>query len=266
MGLIAITKNYKAGDILLEADLDAMKDSIEAFLNTEGCTDNNIAADSITASTKLLNASVNADKLAANAIGTSNILDANITLAKLADSLAAFFCPTGVTMAYGAASAPTGWLLCDGAAVSRATYASLFSVIGISHGSGDGATTFHLPDYRGRFLRGVDGGVARDPDRASRTAMNTGGATGDNVGSVQADEYKSHTHSINDSGHTHTAIEGGGSGALARFQPSTVYSTSGTGTAYSGPLSSATTGITAANSGGNETRPINASVQFIIKY
>jgi microcystin-dependent protein len=273
--LIAITKNYKAGDILLEADLDAMKDSIEAFLNTEGCTDNNIAADSITASTKLLNASVNADKLAANAIGTSNILDANITLAKLADSLAAFFCPTGVTMAYGAASAPTGWLLCDGAAVSRATYASLFSVIGTSHGSGDGATTFHLPDYRGRFLRGVDNASAVDPDAASRTDMNAGGSTGATVGTLQAEATDSHNHSLTDGGHTHTAKQyiGGGGAITGYFQgdgfvtvdPVIYPSYGSSGTTHTGPVSTTTTGITLANTGNNETRPINAYVNFIIK-
>jgi microcystin-dependent protein len=266
MATLTVTKTYQDGDVLLESDLDGIKSSIETFLNITGLNDDNIQDGGITGSTKLVNGSVTQAKLASDAVTTAKVVDGSVTIAKLASAVTAKIVPVGAVVSYPAASAPTGWLACDGTAISRTTYSDLFAVIGTSHGSGDGATTFHLPDYRGRFLRGVDGGVARDPDRASRTAMNTGGATGDNVGSVQADEYKSHTHSINDSGHTHTAIEGGGSGALARFQPSTVYSTSGTGTAYSGPLSSATTGITAANSGGNETRPINASVQFIIKY
>ncbi|NUL02618.1 tail fiber protein [Streptomyces lunaelactis] len=104
---------------------------------------------------------------------------------------------------------PTGWLLCDGAAVSRDTYADLFQVIGTQHGGGDGTRTFNLPDYRGRFQRGVDDSTGRDPDAASRTAANQGGATGDSVGSVQgtatafptgnafsSDTQGAHTHSV----------------------------------------------------------------------
>lgn len=61
--------------------------------------------------------------------------------------------PPGAIMSYGGANAPTGWLLCDGAAVSRTVYANLFSAIGTSFGAGDGSTTFNLPDMRGRFVR-----------------------------------------------------------------------------------------------------------------
>jgi microcystin-dependent protein len=52
-----------------------------------------------------------------------------------------------------------GWLKCNGAAVSRSTYAVLFAAIGTLYGAGDGTTTFNLPDYRGEFLRGLDDGV-----------------------------------------------------------------------------------------------------------
>src|SRR5690242_494962 len=62
--------------------------------------------------------------------------------------------PAGVLAMFGAASAPTGWLLCDGTAVSRATYATLFGVIGTTYGTGDGSTTFNLPDFRGRVPAG----------------------------------------------------------------------------------------------------------------
>jgi len=93
--------------------------------------------------------------------------------------------PAGVILPFGGATAPTGWLVCDGSQVSRTQYADLFAAIGTAHGSGDGSSTFHLPDFRGRFLRGADGGAGRDPDKASRTAANSGGAVGDAVGSVQ---------------------------------------------------------------------------------
>jgi microcystin-dependent protein len=61
---------------------------------------------------------------------------------------------TGEVKAYAGPTAPEGYLLCQGQAVSRTTYSGLFSVLGTSHGQGDGLTTFNLPDYRGTFLRG----------------------------------------------------------------------------------------------------------------
>ncbi len=89
--------------------------------------------------------------------------------------------PAGAIEAYAGSTAPTGWLLSFGQAVSRTTYANLFAVISTTYGSGDGSTTFNLPDMRGRAVAGVDnmGGTA-----ASRltstvlTASNTLGATG----------------------------------------------------------------------------------------
>ena len=64
--------------------------------------------------------------------------------------------PTGMVVPYAGAVAPDGWLLCQGQAVSRTTYAQLFSVIGTTYGSGDGSTTFNLPDMRGRVAVGSD--------------------------------------------------------------------------------------------------------------
>ena len=65
--------------------------------------------------------------------------------------------PAGVIMAWGASSAPANWLICDGAAVSRSIYASLFNAIGTTYGVGDGSTTFNLPDLRGRVPVGKNG-------------------------------------------------------------------------------------------------------------
>lgn len=62
--------------------------------------------------------------------------------------------PTGTVIAYAGEIPPTGWLLCNGSAISRSANPALFLAIGTSHGIGDGSTTFNLPDYRGTFLRG----------------------------------------------------------------------------------------------------------------
>lgn len=88
----------------------------------------------------------------------------------------------GMVAFFAMASAPVGWLVCDGAAVSRAAYAALFAAIGEVFGPGDGVETFHLPDLRGEFLRGWDGGRGVDGDRG--------------FGTVQADEIKEHTHQV----------------------------------------------------------------------
>src|SRR5205823_10690468 len=99
--------------------------------------------------------------------------------------------PIGTIVGYGAlvdpghVDPPPGWLLCDGADVSRQTFSALFSALGTNHGGGDGQTTFNLPDYRGNFLRGVDDGAGRDKYAATRHAPNIGGASGDTAGAVE---------------------------------------------------------------------------------
>lgn len=111
--------------------------------------------------------------------------------------------PSGSIVAFGGSVPPDGWLLCDGSIVSRTEYATLFAAIATTHGAGDGATTFNLPDYRGRFLRGVDHGTGRDPDAATRTAAHAGGSIGDEVGSLEDDAYAKHAHAVTDPGHDH---------------------------------------------------------------
>jgi microcystin-dependent protein len=67
--------------------------------------------------------------------------------------------PAGSITAYAGAVAPSGWLVCDGSAVSRSTYGELFTAIGTTYGTGDGSTTFNLPDLRGRTAIGAGQGV-----------------------------------------------------------------------------------------------------------
>lgn len=186
--------------------------------------------------------------------------------------------PVGSTLDLPGTVAPKGYLYCDGSAISRTTYTGLFSIIGIAHGSGDGSTTFNLPDYRGTFKRGVDNGAGRDPDTSSRTAMNSGGNTGDNVGSVQTSQYASHSHPY--SGDTTGVIDGGlGShNHSLPFQVRDLYTLTGSSdgiddfaSTYSsgGPSSIAhehTFSGTTTAEGGNETRGINAYTNTFIRY
>lgn len=100
----------------------------------------------------------------------------------------------GTVIAFAGPTCPTGTFPANGAAVSRTTYATLFNTIGTAHGIGDGIATFNLPDYRGLFLRGLDGVSTNDPDSATRIAMGVGGNVGNTVGSVQPDAMQGHWH------------------------------------------------------------------------
>jgi len=141
-----------------------------------------------------------------------------------------------------------GWLICDGSTVNRRFYPFLFEAIGEMWGDGgDGkynshtglGGNFNLPDFRGEFLRGVDGSAGNDPNAEDRIAKYPGGNIKDSVGSYQQDEFKSHTHTFGTSVH----LSGGG----------------GTGTWTQ-------TGSTETGArGGTETRPKNAYVYFLIK-
>jgi microcystin-dependent protein len=165
--------------------------------------------------------------------------------------------PSGAVMAFAGSTPPEGWLLCNGLAVSRTTYSSLFSAIGTSHGLGDNSSTFNLPNYQGLFLRGRANGSSNDPDRNSRTAMNSGGSIGDSVGSFQEDSVQVHDHfyiyrernSTRPTGSTVNLDDSTGwqsDGDLDRIR----YYTEVSG--FTGKFSS-------------ETRPRNASVNYIIK-
>lgn len=145
--------------------------------------------------------------------------------------------PAGMVISHAASTVPTGWLECNGAEVSRTTYAALFAAIDTAFGVGNGSTTFNLPDFRGEFLRGWDHGRGADPDAATRTG-------GDTVGSTQTDQLKSHNHGFKYS-------STGGSGGAVTWLKDT------------GPNTD-TTAILAA--GGSETRPRNVAVMFCIKY
>ena len=154
--------------------------------------------------------------------------------------------PTASVFALATSTVPSGYLECDGAAVSRTTYADLFSAIGTTYGSGNGASTFNVPDLRGEFIRGWDNGRGVD---SSRT-----------LGSTQSDENKSHNHTITDPGHNHQVninVYQQGSGPNA--------STDMANRAGNTTSSTSTTGISLAASGGTESRPRNVAMMYVIK-
>ncbi len=204
--------------------------------------------------------------------------------------------PVGTVISFaGAGSPPPGWQVCEGASVSRTdgNYVELFAAIGTQWGAAN-ATSFNLPDLRGMFLRGKDGGRGYDDDRNSRSAPYPGGATGDAVGTYEGMSVQSHGHSFSGSGstsnagnHNHGANgqrDGGDPGrhglaVVANSNENTPNGSDGRGNSsemgiYVTPKAITFSGDhahsfsysgTTGNHGGLETRPENMAVNYFIK-
>jgi len=126
--------------------------------------------------------------------------------------------PAGVVLPFAGSTAPSGWLLCYGQAVSRTTYVDLFTAIGVAFGAGDGSTTFNLPDMRGRVPGGKDdmGGTAAS--RLTTAGSGVDGATlgaagGSQTHTLTSAQIPAHTHSIVALGSRNTTA--GGSETIA---------------------------------------------------
>ena len=138
--------------------------------------------------------------------------------------------PTASVFALATSTVPSGYLECDGSAVSRTTYSDLFTAISTTFGSGDGSTTFNLPDLRGEFVRGWDNSRGID---SSRT-----------FGSFQDEAFKSHNHTYTRSQSPSSGQDqaGSGSGDAVRYDTQNTSSV-----------------------GGDETRPRNVALMYVIK-
>lgn len=167
---------------------------------------------------------------------------------------------------------PTGFLAADGSSVLRTDYPELFTAIGTAYGAAD-ATHFNLPCVQGKFMRGQDNGAGNDPCAACRTTQSTGGNSGDNVGSIQGCAICCHAHADTFSttcsgchahawGGTARLINHGGSDTVYK-NGSTSSSTSCSG-AHTHTINGCVTTVTGACVG--ETRPLNVSVNYFIRY
>lgn len=175
-----------------------------------------------------------------------SVLDA-ITAAIQASGMAA---PPGAVQTFARDTAPDGWLEADGSDVSRTEYSALFEAIGTTFGSGDGSTTFTLPDARGEFIRGWDNGRGVDSGRG--------------FGSVQSDENKSHSHggSVGSVGNHSHGYVGPGTGNRAAGSVFTFSATQNRTTSGAGSHSHS---LSIDSSGGDESRPRNLALLVCIK-
>ncbi len=160
---------------------------------------------------------------------------------------------TGEIKLWSTASAPTGYLLCDGSAVSRTVYAALYAVIGTTYGAGDGTNTFNLPNFTNRMPIGGGGLYAN-------------GATGGSKDAVVVSH--THTATVTDSGHTHSYTDVGREAFTYGSSSGPDFNSTNGGT--NATTASATTGISVSNSttgvsGTDANLPPYLAVRFIIK-
>lgn len=152
--------------------------------------------------------------------------------------------PAGIIDVFAGDTVPTGYLLCDGSAVDRTTYATLFAVIGTTYGVGDGSTTFNVPNLSGRVVIGVSGTHALGSTGGSETITLT------------ESELPAHAHEVPQHGHANTLAA-----ATPKFVHSitqAVFKYTGTGTAKAGSGSDGKIYTSTSNS--TATRSTNASV------
>lgn len=173
--------------------------------------------------------------------------------------------PVGMVSPYAGAAAPAGWLLCDGTAVSRTTYAVLFAAIGTTFGAGDGATTFNIPDMRGLLPLGKDNMGGTSANRVTDpTADTLGGAAGEEGHTLTTTEMTTHGHVVSDPGHYHTT-PGDNAGGNNVGKPAPGNWSGGVGYVSD----TKTTGITIGTTGGgqphNNMSPYR-TLNYIVKY
>ena len=241
---------------------------------------------------------VSAHDLQVNAVLTTSIKDENVTAAKIDSSIAgialaksgvnplnvvvdnstiyvngsnqiaavpsATLVPAGAVIGFAGNAAPAGWLLCNGAMVSRTLYANLFAAIGTTWGIGDGFSTFTLPDLRSRSIVGSGQGTG-----LSNRIL--GQSLGEETHLLTTSEMPAHAHSITDPGHNHVsapytgAVRNTGDGTTT----STDYTVGENDTKTMGAISIAATGITvnstAVGVAHNNMQP-SVVCQMIIKY
>jgi microcystin-dependent protein len=172
--------------------------------------------------------------------------------------------PVGTISAFAGATSPAGWLRCDGRALRTVDYPRLAAVIQTTWGNGSTGSNggppeiagadFNLPDLRGRFLRGTDQGTGRDPDSSLRTSSSAGGNSGPLLGSTQDDAFQGHAHNFSRTNYIPSSPGGGPNWVVQNPPYSSVASGDPIASSFGSPRNS------------YETRPKNASVEFIIRY
>ena len=162
--------------------------------------------------------------------------------------------PAGMIAPFAMTTPPTGWLECNGAAISRSTYATLFAAIGTVHGAGDGSSTFNLPDLRASFIRGFDNSRGVDSGRSFGSFQDQGLPA--MKGRVQDSHGQAAINSSQEGSFTNVFTNGGGQSTYrSALQVAN--------TSYKYVLFDSTNVIPDASAGG--LRPKNLALMYMIK-
>ena len=195
MAVLSTGQSFSSGD---QVTAQKLNDIIgQATFTSAASTTDNSTLTLGSSKLKVKDAGITATQLATDSVITAKIQDGAVTAAKLDAGAVSVLMPTASIMPYAGSSAPTGYLLCDGAAISRSTYSNLFGLLATTYGSGDGSSTFNIPDLRGRVIAGHGG------------TLLSGSA--DAIGATNAHSTKTHTLSTAEMpAHTHNTEAGGG--------------------------------------------------------
>ena len=209
--------------------------------------------------TKSTSGTTPTDSLKIAKVTTNGSTVTAVSQVNLTDTLQYALLPTGSIHLYGGQydNIPSGWLLCDGTAISRTTYEKLYDIVGTQFGVGDGSSTFNLPDLRAKFPRGAT------------NAANAGATGGEDAHTLTSAEtgLPAHNHNITDSGHSHSVSNGSATSATGGY-----FRNTGSGASPQGlSTNSSSTGITinnntAANaSSSHENRPAFLELLYMIR-
>jgi microcystin-dependent protein len=244
-------------------------DTGTALINTESDPDTEplTSAAAILAEVEAVAEEVDQDREDAEAAAAAALADRILAQEAAAEAgdlsaLLQYLVPVGTSIMHNATAAPDNYLKENGAAVSRATYAALFAVIGTTFGAGDGSTTFNLPESRGEFFRGLDDGRGVDSGRTIGSAQSE--MIGPHAHTASTDSGGGHTHDVSINLTTRYGANSGGAqqawaGGDSINGNATVVRTTTTGGSHSHT-------VTVNNNSGTENRPRNKAKLMCIKY
>lgn len=182
MAVLQTGQSFSSGDQVTATKLQDIANLATFRTGTnQTADDSTIQVDGSGGYLKVKSAGISSNELATDSVITAKIQDGAVTAAKLDSAAVSVLMPTSTILPYAGSPAPTGYLLCDGAAISRTTYSDLFGLVGTTYGVGDGSTTFNIPDLRGRVIAGLDnmgGSAAGRLTGLTNLGDNTGSATG----------------------------------------------------------------------------------------
>ena len=175
------------------------------------------------------------------------------TQARINLGLGSFLVPTGSIIMWPSNTIPSDWQLCDGSAILRSTYATLYGVIGTTFGAGNGTTTFNLPNYTDRMPRGVGAAAL--------------GGIGGSADAIVVSHTHTATSTVTDPGHLHDVYAGNGTLSIANYVAAGLASgqpPNQTATAVTG-VTVATTNASTGVSGTNANLPPYYALAFVMK-